>query len=207
MSTEEQKVIFDRFTQVDDSLTRKFGGSGLGLTISKGLIELLGGQIRVTSKPLKGSTFYFTIPYIATFDDPKNDRQNKKVPANYDWSDRSFLIVEDDKVNFKFLESVFSKTEVKIYHADNGVKAVELCEEHPEIDIVLMDIQLPEMNGMDATRRIKQFRKELPIIAQTANAYAEDKEKCLEAGCTDYVSKPININLLFGKIDQYLKKG
>ncbi len=206
MSIEEQNVIFERFTQVDDSLTRKFGGSGLGLTISKGLIELLGGQIRVSSKPLKGSTFYFTIPYIATLDNTEKNRQHKQAPTSYNWSNRTFLIVEDDKVNYKFLESVFGKTEAKIYHADNGLKAIEICTQHPEIDIVLMDIQLPEMNGMDATRHIKQIRKELPIIAQTANAYAEDKDKCIEAGCIDYVSKPININLLFGKIDQNLKK-
>jgi signal transduction histidine kinase len=206
MSIEEQNVIFDRFTQVDDSLTRKFGGSGLGLTISKGLIELLGGQISVISKPLKGSTFYFTIPYIPTFDNPEKNRQHKQSPASYNWSNRTVLIVEDDKVNFKFLESVFGKTEAKIYHADNGLRAIEICTEHPEIDIVLMDIQLPEMNGLDATRRIKLFRKELPIIAQTANAYAEDKDKCIAAGCIDYVSKPINIHLLFSKIDQNLKK-
>jgi len=206
ISEEKQKVVFERFTQVDDSLTRKFGGSGLGLTISKGLIELLGGQIWVTSVLHEGSEFFFTVPYIPTFDDEESYRQTELTPKDYNWAHRAFLIVEDDKVSYKFLEGVFRKTKAKIYHADNGLKAVEYIKKHQDIDMVLMDIQLPEMSGYDATRLIKGIRKELPIIAQTANAMSEDKEKCLEVGCVDYVSKPININVLFSKIDKYLPK-
>lgn len=204
ISEEKQKVVFDRFTQADDSLTRKFGGSGLGLAISKGLVELLGGQIWATSALNVGSQFFFTIPYVPTFDDEENYRSGELDPKDYNWSEKAFLIVEDDKVSYKFLEGVFRKTQAKIYHADNGLKAVELCRKHTDIDIVLMDIQLPEMSGLDATRLIKGIRKELPIIAQTANAMSEDKEKCLEVGCVDYVSKPINIHVLFSKIDKYL---
>jgi PAS domain S-box-containing protein len=204
ISEEKQRVIFDRFTQADDSLTRKFGGSGLGLTISKGLIELLGGQLWVKSILHVGSEFFFTLPYIPTFDDEDNYRQNDLAPHDYDWSTRTFLIVEDDKVSYKFLEGVFRKTRATIFHADNGLKAIDLSLSHPEINVVLMDIQLPEMSGLDATRIIKSKRPELPIIAQTANAMSEDKEKCLEVGCVDYVSKPININILFSKIEKYL---
>jgi len=206
ISNEKQKIIFDRFIQADNSLTRKFGGSGLGLTISKGLIELLGGQILVSSELHSGSTFYFTVPYIPTFDEDNSYRKGEPEPSDYKWNDRTFLIVEDDKVSFKFLENIFRKTGAKIVHADNGLKAVELIKQSPEIDMVLMDIQLPEMNGLDATRMIKQLRKELPVIAQTANVLEEDREKCLEAGCVDYISKPINIKLLYSKIHQYLTK-
>ena len=117
-----------------------------------------------------------------------------------------FLIVEDDKVSFKFLEEILKKTKVKIYHAENGLQAIEFCKNNPDIDLVLMDIQLPEMSGLDATRIIRNIRRDLPIIAQTANAMSEDREKCLEVGCVDYVSKPINVNLLFRKIDLYLQK-
>jgi PAS domain S-box-containing protein len=202
--SEKQKVIFDRFTQADDSLTRKFGGSGLGLAISKGLIELLGGHIWVKSDLQQGSTFYFTIPYIPADQSEEQDKENLISPAEYNWNGRSFLVVEDDKVSYKFLEGIFRKTGAKILHADNGLKAIDYCKTHPEIDIVLMDIQLPEMSGLDATRIIKAIRKDLPIIAQTANAMSDDKEKCLEVGCVDYVSKPINVNLLFHKIDKHL---
>jgi CheY-like chemotaxis protein len=204
ISTEKQKVIFDRFTQADDSLTRKFGGSGLGLAISKGLIELLGGRLWASSVLGEGSTFYFTTPYLAATEDEVEEKKAVLQKSDYDWKDRTFLIVEDDKVSFKFLEGVFRKTGVNIIHADNGLKAIDLCRRHPELDIVLMDIQLPEMSGLDATRVITSFRKDLPIIAQTANAMSEDKEKCLEVGCVDYVSKPINILLLFNTIDKYL---
>jgi CheY-like chemotaxis protein len=207
ISTEKQKVVFDRFTQADDSLTRKFGGSGLGLAISKGLVELLGGHIWANSELHRGSTFYFTIPFVPTFEVEETDKLNVEKPRDYNWAGYSFLIVEDDKVSFKFLEGIFRKTGVKIIHADNGLKAIEFCQTNPEIDIVLMDIQLPEMSGLDATRIIKAIRKDLPIIAQTANAMSEDKEKCLEVGCADYVSKPINVNVLFSKIDKYLYKG
>jgi len=206
ISKEKQKLVFDRFTQADDSLTRKFGGSGLGLAISRGLIELLGGHIWMSSELHRGSTFFFTIPYIPTFDDENLLKPIEEKQSNFDWKNRSFLIVEDDKVSFKFLEGVFRKTGATILHAENGLRAIEFCRTKPEIDIVLMDIQLPEMSGLDATRIIKALRKDLPIIAQTANAMSEDKERCLEVGCVDYVSKPINIGILFSKIDKYLPK-
>ena len=113
ISAEKQKVIFDRFTQADDSLTRKFGGSGLGLAISKGLIDLLGGNIGVTSELHAGSEFFFTLPYIPTFDDEETYRQSEVIPKDYDWAEKVFLIVEDDKVSYKFLEGVFRKTKAK----------------------------------------------------------------------------------------------
>jgi PAS domain S-box-containing protein len=204
ISKEKQKVIFERFTQVDDSLTRKFGGSGLGLAISKGLIELLGGNIWVNSELHQGSSFFFTIPYIPANESDDQDKMSLESPANYDWTGLIFLVVEDDKISFKFLEGIFRKTGATILHADNGLNAIEYCKTNPKIDMVLMDIQLPEMSGLDATRIIKAIRKPLPIIAQTANAMSDDKEKCLEVGCVDYVSKPINVNLLFHKINKHL---
>jgi CheY-like chemotaxis protein len=204
ISPEKQKVIFDRFTQADDSLTRKFGGSGLGLAISRGLIELLGGRLWASSILGEGSTFYFAIPYLQATEDESQENAPQSQKSEYNWKGRTFLIVEDDKVSYKFLEGVFRRTGVKILHADNGLKAIDFCKAHPELDIVLMDIQLPEMSGLDATRIITTFRENLPIIAQTANAMSEDKEKCLEVGCVDYVTKPINIHVLFNKIDKYL---
>lgn len=206
ISNEKQKVIFDRFIQADDSLTRKFGGSGLGLAISKGLTEILGGHIWVHSQLQHGSTFYFTIPYVTSFEEEEAVKQQEELITDFDWSDRTILIAEDDKVSYKFLEEIFKKTKAKIYHADNGLQAIEYCKAHHEIDIVLMDIQLPELSGLDATRVIKNLRRDLPIIAQTANAMSEDKEKCIEVGCVDYISKPINVATLFRKINKYMPK-
>jgi signal transduction histidine kinase/CheY-like chemotaxis protein len=206
ISFEKQKVIFDRFIQADDSLTRKFGGSGLGLAISRGLTEILGGHIWVESQIHIGSTFYFTIPFITSFEEEETIKQPDELITDFNWSDRVILIAEDDKVSFKFLEEIFKKTKAKIYHADNGLKAIDYCKTHPDIDIVLMDIQLPELSGLDATRIIKNMRHDLPVIAQTANAMSEDKEKCLEVGCVDYISKPINVASLFKKINKYMPK-
>ena len=196
--------IFERFTQVDNTLARKFSGSGLGLAISKGLINLLGGKIWCESYLGKGSVFYFTIPYQpATMLDNEVTLQ-KKISEIYDWSMYTALIVEDDAVNFKVIKAMLHKTNINVIHATNGLKAIEYVYSYPEIDIVLMDVHLPEMSGLEATGKIKKINRKLPIIAQTANAMLEDKDKCIEAGCVDYISKPIDMNELLEKISKYL---
>jgi PAS domain S-box-containing protein len=201
---EKQRTIFNRFTQADSSLTRKYGGAGLGLAISKGLIELLGGQIWVYSEPGKGSVFHFNIPYIPSFDD-EPVLMEEPTPANdKKLEGKTILLVEDDLVSFKFMETILKKAEAQVLHADNGIDAVEMCKTDPKIDLVLMDVQLPGISGLDATLQIISVRRDLPIIAQTANAMSDDKERCLEAGCVDYLSKPINVNVLFKKISKYL---
>jgi len=205
---QEDKIshIFERFTQADQSLSRPFGGSGLGLAICKGFTERMGGEIWAESTPGKGSEFSFTIPFRGV------RKKNRKVPEKktnrneFNWEDICILIVEDNYVSFRLLEVTLRKTGVKIIHADDGKKAVDAVQENPEIDIVLMDIQLPVMNGFEATKEIKKLKPDLPVIAQTANAMGEDKLDCLNAGCSDYVSKPIVLESLMDIIDNYLKK-
>ena len=198
------ELIFDRFVQADNSRSRKYSGSGLGLAISKAFVHMLGGRMWADSELRKGSTFYFTIPYKAAKSILRSKKEETKPKSAYDWSGKKFLIAEDDFFSYKFLEGFLKQTNAKILHADDGRKAVDICTETKDIDIILMDVQMPEMNGLDATRNIKKFRKELPIIAQTANAIAEEKQKCFEAGFDDFVTKPINISELFMKIDHWL---
>ena len=196
--------IFDRFIQVDNTLTRKANGSGLGLAISKGLLTLLNGKIWCESSLGEGSSFYFTIPYHPTTMLDSDDTPQKKISEEYEWSKYTALIVEDDVINFKVIKAMLRNTNINLIHADNGQKSIECVQSYPQIDIVLMDVHLPEMSGLEATGRIKKINNKLPIIAQTANAMSDDKDKCLEAGCIDYISKPIDMNDLFAKISLYL---
>ena len=198
--------VFERFTQVDSTLARKFSGSGLGLAISKGLITLLNGEIWCESNFGQGSTFYFTIPYHPTTMLTSVNTPQKKSSIEYEWSNYTTLIVEDDIINFKVIEAMLRNTKINVIHADTGLKAIEYVQLYPQIDIVLMDVHLPEMSGLEATGKIKEINNTLPVIAQTANAMSDDKDKCLEAGCVDYISKPIDMYDLFTKISKFLPK-
>jgi PAS domain S-box-containing protein len=200
----KQEVIFDRFTQVDHSATRKYGGSGLGLAISRAIVELLGGEILVTSEENAGSEFTFTLPYEKALKSDIEKPIPDKKKIDYNWSNKTLLIAEDDRFSFKFLETFLQQTQINIIHANDGKKAVELCMENNNIDLVLMDIQMPVMNGYEATRNIKMLKSHIPIIAQTANALEEEKQKCYAAGCDDYLTKPISIQEMLNKIDKHL---
>ncbi len=204
ISRDKLEVIFDRFTQVDQSLTRLYSGSGLGLAISKGFVERMGGKIWAESELNNGATFYFTIPYKPTVKmDGRND-EARREPDMFNWEEICILIVEDNYVSYKLLEISLGKTGVGILHAENGREAIDFVINHPEIDLVLMDIQLPLLNGYDATVEIKKIRPGLPVIAQTANAMDDDRLKCLNAGCSDYITKPIVLGKLFDVINNYV---
>jgi len=206
IDTESVNFIFDQFRQEDESKTREYGGTGLGLSISKGLVKLLGGEIWVESEKNKGSIFYFTLPFTV----PQKNDEVVPVPElsleiDQDWEGKTFLIVEDEELVFEYFKEILSDTAVSYLHSKNGLEAVEICKDNPQIDIVLMDIQLPDINGFEAMKRIKEFRSELPIIAQTAYALSGDKEKALKEGFQDYITKPINRELLFATINEHLK--
>ncbi|MFP4059893.1 MAG: ATP-binding protein [Bacteroidota bacterium] len=198
----DQKLIFNRFRQVEDTPSKRHGGSGLGLTISKGIVSLLGGKMWLESKFDEGSVFYFTLPLNKAEQPVEETYDNiKETNTSYNWKDKVILVAEDEEVNYRFIEAILDDTEVQLLHAENGVQAIELCESINQIDLVLMDIKMPGLNGYDATRKIKSIRPELPVIAQTAFTMKEEKKKCLQAGCDDYISKPIDIKLLIEKIN------
>lgn len=205
ISAEQQKIIFDRFRQGDESTCRRFGGAGLGLAISKGLVNLLGGDIYVSSVPGKGSTFYFTLPYK---NNSTINSQNIGIHSKhlFEWSSKSILLVEDDEPSIEYISELLKNTNAKLYKASNGKEAINTFKSFPAIDVVLMDIQLTGMNGYDITRAIKNIRKNIPVIAQTANVMEKDREKCIESGCDDYITKPIDPEKLYEAIDHQLNK-
>lgn len=203
MTPKEQKVIFERFRQVSMSYNKQYGGTGLGLSISRGLAQKLGGKIWVESKVDDGSTFFVSIPY-SRGTQPKLE----KIPYSkvYKWENKTILIAEDELANYTLLANIIEPTKANIIWAKDGKEAVKLCKDNSDIDLVLMDIKMPGMNGIEATKVIKQLNTDLPIIAQTAFAMPNDEENCLDAGCDDYLAKPLRVDDILGKIHQYILK-
>jgi CheY-like chemotaxis protein len=204
ISDENQTIVFERFRQADMTPSRNYGGTGLGLSICKAFVEMLGGSIGVKSVEGKGSRFYFSIPYNSV-ESSKADHLSKPK-TNYNFSAATILVAEDEPHNFIFLSELLRETEVKIIHAENGAKAVELFSLNTNIDLILMDIKMPVLNGLKATNMIRKIDSKVPIIALTAYAMAGDKENCLEAGCNAYLSKPLIKDDLLVTIDSYLKR-
>jgi signal transduction histidine kinase len=199
---EAQKYLFNRFRLKEEAYSRKYSNFGLGLTIAYAIIELMGGKIHVDSSPGQGANFYFTIPI------QKSDRllisENSDAQLySKNWRNKVILVAEDDEVNFRFIEAVFADTKVKLIHVLDGKQAVDICRKIGKIDLILMDIKMPEKSGYEAIKEIRKFKTDIPIIAQTAYTHAEDRTKCMEAGCNDYISKPIDIELLFSKINKF----
>jgi CheY-like chemotaxis protein len=201
---EMRSLIFKRFRQIDDSLTRRFGGTGLGLTICEGLVRLMGGKIWVDSKIDQGSTFFFTLPYQEMIE---TKMQNRKEATNdlFDWQGKTILVVEDDEINQEFLSAVLTPTNATIIYAGTGEDAVKFCAANKEIDLVLMDIRLPKMNGYEAFKVIHENYPNLKVIAQTAFAMTEDAARCIEVGFTDYIAKPINRKQFLSMIHKHLQ--
>ncbi len=208
MSTEEINNLFQDFSQADASITRKFGGTGLGLTIAKRLATLMGGSLTVTSKKGEGSTFIFTIK-SKTITSPLAEAKNPKITSSNlvpDWSNKRILIAEDNRINQKIICAMLEPTHAMSHCVNNGKKAVDIAFEF-EPDIVLMDIQMPEMDGVTASIELRNKQFNQPIIAFTANVMKGDIEHYLENGMNDYIPKPIDINRLYRIIDQFFQYG
>ena len=204
---DKQKIIFDRFRQIEEGSTRKYGGTGIGLFISKHIIDVLGGTIWVESEVGKGSTFYFTLPYENIQHKDSLTKIFTPAKRTYNWQNKQIVIAEDVETNFKFLQAVLAETSASIVWTKDGEEVVSYCRQNPDVDLVLMDIQMPKVDGYEATERIKKINPNITVIAQTAYAMPNDNIKCIEAGCNDYISKPINSGLLLEKLDTYLRDG
>ncbi len=188
---EERDLVFNRFYKAGRK--NSTSGTGLGLPICKGLVELIGGQIWFDSVPHQGTTFYFTIPFIPT----KSGNNNYFSLASLGENNLSFegkviLVVEDDLNSYQIIEALLRDTKAKVIHSKNGEDAVEICKIIPDIDLVLMDMRLPFLSGYEATTQIKSIKPSLTIVAQTAYALSDDKANCFKAGCDDFIPKPID---------------
>ena len=199
---DKQKAVFERFIQADITDKRAFQGAGLGLSISKAYVELLGGEIWLKSELGKGSTFYFTLPF-----DPKLKQQmivekTQKGPAQSTLSRKlKVLVADDDAICHLLMNAILKDLSSEILKATNGSEALQLFKENPDIDLILMDIQMPIMSGYDATKEIGKLNKEVVIIAQTANALRADRKKTIAVGCNDYIPKPIKRDVLLKLIN------
>jgi PAS domain S-box-containing protein len=209
ISDSQKIIIFERFRQANDTISRTHEGSGLGLAISKAYIEMLGGKIWVESQEGKGSTFYFTIPFHSehVFKE-KNaaEKPNLDVKEENNIKDLKVLIVEDDAISKLLITIAVKPFSKEILKVGTGFEAIEACHSNPDIDLVMMDINMPEMGGYEATKKIREFNKDIVIIAQTANGMQSDHDKAIAVGCTDYISKPINITSLSNLIQKYFQK-
>lgn len=202
---ERQQAIFDRFVQADIANKRARQGAGLGLSISKAYVEMLGGEIWVESNLGKGSTFYFTLRKMneGTQGDPDQSAvsNGEQIPKG---KKLKILIAEDDELSERLISITVREFAKEVIRVSTGKEAVEVCRNNGDINLVLMDIQMPEMDGYEATRQIRTFNKDLIIIAQTAYALEGDREKAIGAGCNDYISKPVKVQDLKQLINKYL---
>jgi len=211
---EKQTIIFDRFRQVDDTHTREYGGTGLGLTISRNLVEKLGGTLEVESEENQGSLFTFDLKYLSTGivtqefkklveAEEKVRKLQKITKIHLDLSEKKILVVEDDGFSYIFLETILNKYCAEIVWLKTGKEVLKYLSEDNRCDLILMDIRMPEMDGFEATQAIRLSGNNVPIIVQTAYAQLADKKLAFEAGCNDYISKPIKVDDLTTLLEKY----
>jgi len=196
-------LIFDRFGQVNQTKENQPSGTGLGLPISKSLVQLMGGELWVESTIGEGTTFFFTLPLV--IDAVVEEAQVLISNKTYNWKNRRILIAEDEELNWLFIREMLRKTGSEILRAKNGIEAVSITKKLSP-DMILMDIKMPEMDGIEATKKIRNFNKEVPIIAQTAFVMAEEKEESMRVGCNHFVTKPLDRTIVMEIIDSYFKK-
>lgn len=200
IAEENYDLIFERFRQVDESTTKQYSGAGIGLTVANQLVKILNGKISFESILNRGSTFYITLPF-----EQGNNLEEKIIkPNQFNWENKVILVAEDKKINFDIIEETLVPTNANVIWAKNGKRALDMLRERDQIDLILLDIQMPVMDGYECASIIKKMGLKIPVIAQTAYALPQDAQKCFDAGCDDYIPKPISMNEFLLKLDKYL---
>jgi PAS domain S-box-containing protein len=201
---EEQQKVFERFYQVDKSITRTFSGTGLGLSISSAYAGLLGGRIGLSSEPGRGSKFSLLLPYVSAIIQNGHATEVVSEAKKLENDSIKILVAEDEESNYYLILAMLRSCGFNIVRAVNGREAVEMISRSSDFSMILMDIKMPEMDGFRATMEIRKLNASIPIIAQTAYAHPTDKARALESGCNDYISKPYSKTQLLGLIEKYL---
>jgi CheY-like chemotaxis protein len=214
ISEEQRSRLFTSFEQAESSTTRQFGGTGLGLAISKRTVEMMNGRIWLESEPGKGSTFAFTVQAKRGADEYRGTgspiaAKEETAPGSDSFRGCRLLLAEDVEVNREIVLALLTPTALEIDCAEDGAEVVRLYSKAPDkYDMIFMDVQMPKMDGYEATRRIRILdvpgAREVPIVAMTANVFREDIDKCLEAGMNDHVGKPLDFDEVLSKLRKYL---
>jgi CheY-like chemotaxis protein len=199
---EKKDIIFNKFRKAANTKEKIYGGTGLGLSIAKACADMLNGDIWFESEIGVGTTFFFAIKYEQGINKKKDSGSTENL--NYNFNNEVVLIAEDDAYNFAFLKKLIQENNLKILHSVTGRDTIKTVLEHDDISIILMDIKMPDLSGIDAAIEIKKHKPQIPIIAQTAFAYEKDKEEIMNAGCVEYLTKPIDANLLLRSINKHI---
>jgi len=202
MSEDELENIFEEYELAHQRMKVTKSGKGIGLAIAKKLTRLLKGEIGANSVPGRGSEFYFTLPRLQADSEELLKQTNKEY--EYNWEGKKILIAEDVLVNYLFFVALFKKTNVELIHARDGFQVIEILKE-TEVDLILMDMVMPEMDGITTTKEVRKTNMHVPIIAQTSMSERSDKDEIFKAGCNDIITKPIKPRILLNKIDRFLE--
>jgi len=205
MTEDQTKEVFNRFAKLENERKKLYRGAGLGLSICKHIIQLLGGEIWVESQINIGSSFFFSLPYDVVLKSKNKKTTQFFSDKHIDFTGKTLLIAEDEDSNFRLLQMILEKSNINIIRAFNGDEAVQMFQKQT-VDLILTDIKMPISDGITAVKKIREMNSEIPVIAQTAYAMEIDKKTCIEAGCNAYITKPVDKKKLFDLLLQFLEK-